>query len=304
MKVLRVASHLAPSVQPLYEVVASLLAERLGREPRFEVADSYERCAADLDDVCFVCSVPYLLFSSLGRIRMEVLAAPQLTGARYGGRPVYFSDVVVPTASSTRSLRDLRGGRWAFNEPFSHSGYLVVCHELVSMGAGAGFFGEMVEAGFHVEALRLVADGAVDGAAIDSQVLAIELRDHPELAARVRVVGTIGPSTIQPVVASATRLSAEERSALRDRLLTLHHDPRAQPALERALVDRFVPVDEASYDDIRMMFGRVEAAGLLDAAWHTRWAAIAAGAGSPLSDSHRATTIRRAAADSGHLHTA
>jgi hypothetical protein len=30
----------------------------------------------------------------------------------------------------------------------------------------------MVEAGFHSEALRMVADGSADGAAIDSQVLA------------------------------------------------------------------------------------------------------------------------------------
>jgi hypothetical protein len=49
----------------------------------------------------------------------------------------------------------------------------------------------------------LVADGRVDAAAIDSQVLAVELRDHPQLAGSLRVVGAFGPSTIQPVVAAS-----------------------------------------------------------------------------------------------------
>jgi hypothetical protein len=44
----------------------------------------------------------------------------------------------------------------------------------------------------------------VDAAAIDSQVLAIELRDHPQLADRLRVIGSFRPSTtIQPLMAAS-----------------------------------------------------------------------------------------------------
>jgi phosphonate transport system substrate-binding protein len=71
------------------------------------------------------------------------------------------------------------------------------------MGARPGFFARVVEEGFHQRAIRLVADGRVDAAAIDSQVLAVELRDHPQLAGSLRVVGAFGPSTIQPVVAAS-----------------------------------------------------------------------------------------------------
>ena len=53
-------------------------------------------------------------------------------------------------------------------------------------GRRPGFFGDVVEAGFHQRAVRLVAGGRVDAAAIDSQVLAVELRDHPRLAAGLR----------------------------------------------------------------------------------------------------------------------
>jgi phosphonate transport system substrate-binding protein len=274
MAPLRVTSHLAPGVEPLYAFLATYLADRVGREPEFAVAESYERCVQDIDDVCFVCSVPYLLFADAGRIDMEVVAAPVLRGDRYGGRPVYFSDVIVSSTSPHRSFADLRGATWAYNEPFSHSGYVTVLHHLTTLGEDLSYFGRMIEAGFHQEAIRMIADGRVDGTAIDSQVLDIELRDHPELAGEVRRVGTIGPSTIQPVVVSRSRLTDAERRTITEALLDIADDPVARAPLDRALVDRFVAVDARSYGDIRRMFRRVRRAGLFDPSWDARWTAI------------------------------
>ena len=104
-----------------------------------------------------------------------------------------------------------------------------------------------------------MATGEVDASAIDSQVLAVELRDHPELAARLRVIATFGPSTIQPVVA-ARRLPARLREAIRAALLAMADDPAARGPLAHGFVARFAPVDDASYDDIRAMLAAVEAA--------------------------------------------
>jgi phosphonate transport system substrate-binding protein len=272
---LRVASHLAPGVEPLYAFLAGYMADRLGRRPEFVVANTYERCAQDIDDVCFVCSIPYLLFADAGRIDMEVVAAPVLRGERYGGQPIYFSDVIVATASRYRSFADLRGARWAYNEPFSHSGYITVLHHLATLGEDESYFATMVEAGFHEDAIRMVADGRVDAAAIDSQVLDIEQRDHPALAHAVRRIGTIGPSTIQPVVVSRSHLGNAERAAITDALLSVAGEPAARGVLDAAQVERFVPMTAGSYDDIRSMFVRVQSAGLLDQAWDARWQLVA-----------------------------
>lgn len=273
---LRVASHLAPGVTPLYAHLAEYLADSLGRKAEFTVATSYERCAQDVDDVCFVCSVPYLLFQESGQVQMEVIAAPVLSGERYAQRAVYFSDVVVRADSSYRRFADLRGSTWAYNEPFSHSGYLVVWHHLVSIGEGAGYFGRMIEAGFHTEALRMVAEGKADAAAIDSQVLGIELSLRPELAAQVRVIGTIGPSTIQPVVASATRLSPADRHSITTALVTVGDDPSASRVMAAASVERFIAASADDYEDIRLMLRRVREAGLLSSEWQARWSALSA----------------------------
>jgi phosphonate transport system substrate-binding protein len=182
-----------------------------------------------------------------------------LAGDRYAGRPVYYSDVVVRRDSPITRIGELRGCSWAYNEPASHSGHTVTLYSLVRMGARPAFFARVVEAGFHQRAVRLVAAGAVDAAAIDSQVLAIELRDHPDLDG-LRVIGSFGPSTIQPVVA-ASRLPEQLKDEVRELLVELADDPTARPVLDHGFIDHFAPVDDAAYDDIRAMLAVIEAAG-------------------------------------------
>jgi ABC-type phosphate/phosphonate transport system substrate-binding protein len=88
----------------------------------------------------------------------------------------------------------------------------------------------------------------------------VELRDHPRLAAGLRVVGAFGPSTIQPVVA-ASRLPAQLKAAVREVLLGLGSDAAARSALARGFVERFVDVGDGDYDDIRAMLAAIHAAG-------------------------------------------
>jgi phosphonate transport system substrate-binding protein len=120
----------------------------------------------------------------------------------------------------------------------------------------------LVAAGYHQRALRMVAAGQVDAAAIDSQTLAIELRQHPDLAARVRVIATFGPATIQPVVA-ARHISATMCEDLCAALCALGDDPDARDSLDFGYVARFVPIADAAYDDIRAMVAAAEAANFL-----------------------------------------
>ncbi len=271
---LRVATHLAPGVLPAYARIARRIGEELGRRAELVVAADYARCAADIDHVCFVCSVPYLLLREAGIQRMEVIAAPVLAGRRYAGRPVYFSDVIVGADSRFRRFADLRGARWAYNEPYSHSGFVVVLHHLALLRESPEFVGTGIEAGFHDEALRMVLDGRADWAAVDSQVLAIWMRQVPALRRRLRVIEVIGPSTIQPVVASSRRLGAPSRQIVTDLLLALDSDASARPDLAAAGIERFVTVRDADYDDIRDKLALSTRAGLLPAWWLPRWQAM------------------------------
>jgi phosphonate transport system substrate-binding protein len=259
---LRFVTFLAPNLFPFYEFIAHHAGRRLGLPTELAVGSAYAELSGAGVDVAFVCGLPYVEMARGGEAAVEPLAAPVLCGKRFGGRAKYFSDVIVHRASRLHSFSDLRGCSWAYNERHSQSGYGITRYHLVCHGETNGYFGKIVEAGWHEEAVRLVAGGVVDAAAIDCHVLAVALRAQPRLAARVRVIDTLGPSTIQPVVA-ARRLPQRLRSDLRAFFLNLADDPVARPHLERALVQGFEAVNDASYEDIRTMLAAVEAADFL-----------------------------------------
>ena len=262
-EVLRFASCLAPNVLPMYEAVARFVGKRLNLQVTIEECADYDRwAAADRDDVHFVCSLPYVELSRKGTPAVEVIAAPVLEGERYAGHPVYFSDVIVARNAAYSSFADLRGARWAYNEPQSHSGYGITRYKLVEMGETNGFFGDVIEAGFHQDSIRWVAEGRVDASAIDSQVLDVELRDHPEIAERIKVIESLGPSTIQPVTV-ARRLPERMKREIQKALLEMGDHPEGRKALNLGLVRRFVRADDSSYGDIRRMVEACEAAGFL-----------------------------------------
>jgi phosphonate transport system substrate-binding protein len=265
-------------VLPAYALVARRIGERFARPAELIVAADYRRCGADLDEVCFVCSIPYVLLADAGAIAMAPIAAPVLVGRRYGGRPVYFSEVVVRTDSPYRSFTDLAGTGWAYNEPFSHSGFLVALHRLATAGLDASFIGEWVETGFHDDALRAVIDGRAEWAAIDSQVLGLWRRADPAIRHGLRSLEQLGPSVIQPVVASTRRLSSRERSEILSVLVDLDGDALGRAVLATSGIRRFVPVADDDYDDIRDKIGLVRSASLLPAWWDERWrGAVATG---------------------------
>jgi phosphonate transport system substrate-binding protein len=257
---LRIGTYLAPNILPVYEVVTDEIGRRLGIPAELVVETDYESCRGDENDVCFVCSLPYVMFEREGISPAEPIAAPVLIGERYRGAPIYFSDVIVRRDAPFRSFEDLRGRSWSYNEPLSHSGYGITRYHLLRMGETDGYFGEVVEAGFHERSIRMVRDGDVDASAIDSQVLEVAFRDDPALRDSLEVIEVLGPSTIQPVAVSK-RLPDDLRDEIRGVLLGLGDDPACRERLDVGLVDRFVAVDASSYDDIRMMVDACEAAG-------------------------------------------
>jgi phosphonate transport system substrate-binding protein len=82
------------------------------------------------------------------------------------------------------------------------------------------------------------------------------------LRAQLRVIETLGPATIQPVVV-ARRLPAALKDALRAALVALGNDPSRRAALDAGFIARFTPISDADYDDIRAMVAAAEAADFL-----------------------------------------
>jgi phosphonate transport system substrate-binding protein len=202
-----------------------------------------------------VCGLQYVYSRERGDAPgIELLAAPVMCGPRYRRQTVYFSDVVVHAQHAARSFEGLQGARFAVNERTSHSGYGVVRHALHERGLGGGFFGSVVESGAHQRSLSLIAAGMVDASAIDSTVLETEFARAPALRQQLRVVETLVPSPIPPLVVSRG-VSSAVREGLRAAVLGMHLDPRGSQVLSRGRVHHYVEVRDADYDPIRTMAG-------------------------------------------------
>jgi phosphonate transport system substrate-binding protein len=258
------ATYLAPCIQPLYEFVATSVGEKLHRPTRLIVGESFNQVRQAEVDFAFLCGLPYVRLVNENPAAVEALAAPVVQGERYDERPIYFSDVIVPANSPALAFGDLRGRSWAYNEPDSHSGYLITLSTLAEMTETPEFFGRWEMTGFHEESIRRVASAQVEGSAVDSHVLGVELRGHPELADRIRVIGALGPSTIQPLVATSA-VPARLRKEVTDIVAGLGSTESERRSLSAGMVERFVAVDDSAYEDIRSKLEAVVEAGFLEA---------------------------------------
>jgi phosphonate transport system substrate-binding protein len=258
---LRFATFLAPNMLPVYSFMTSRLGKRLGVRIQLTVGSDYAEIAEGVD-AAFICGLAYIELLRQGKADFEPLAAPLLEGERFAGRPVYFSDVIVRRDSPFKRFSDLRGRSWAYNEPYSHSGYGITLYRLLQFGETSGFFGRVVEAGWHERSIQLVASGEVDASAIDCQVLSVTLREQPALASQLRIIDSFGPSTIQPLVV-ARRLPQRLKAALLDAVLEMNEDAEARQQFAHGCIERFVAVTDSSYDDLRVMRAACEQARFL-----------------------------------------
>ena len=229
----------------------------MGCSTSLSVGQSFEESSEGQVDVAFICGLPYVRMTNWPDCPVELLAAPVLMGERYQHRPVYYSDVIVRRDSPYTCFDDLRGCVWAYNERASQSGFSIVCYSLLERGKAPDYFGTTVKSGAHLRSLEMVLAGEVDATAIDSYMLDVLRARDKELDTRLRIIDVLGPSTIQPVVASK-RVDKEIKRGIQEALVTMHLDASAASWLREGLIEKFVAVVDEDYGDIRWMLKRVE----------------------------------------------
>lgn len=258
---LRFTSIQSPNADESCRQIAEQVGHRLGIPVEFvEDATWQERDQMINDgsaDIGWVCGLPYVKKMEQFPGQFELIAAPVMQHKRYQQRPVYYSDVVVRQDSEFKNFTDLRGTRWAYNEPNSQSGYNITRYHLAELNERVGFFGQVIEAGSHLNALDLVLDGEIEAAAIDSTVLELANQNDPSLREKLRIVEVLGPSPIPPWVIN-TQVSTELREAIKRVFWTMHMTAEGQEILAAGQIDRMVGVTDQDYDRIREMARKAE----------------------------------------------
>ena len=224
---MRAITYLSPGI-PLdfYERLVRHMSTALGR-PIELVADP--RCSGPPvgepnplstggADIAFVCGPAYLRL--VDEVQL-VCAAPVFDDPRTPGRPLYFAEVVVTADHHGESLAELVDARYAYNDPASLSGFLAVLAHLGS--ATPEQFSGAIQSGSSEASLDLLDTGKADICSVDSVVWRRLTAERPELLKRFRVMESLGPFPVQPIVASP-QLDAETLDRLTGALLRLGPD--------------------------------------------------------------------------------
>ncbi|TVR00274.1 MAG: phosphate/phosphite/phosphonate ABC transporter substrate-binding protein [Desulfovibrionales bacterium] len=194
-------------------------------------------------DLAFICSGPYALGSK--DHGFELLVAPEVQGS-----PVYYSYLIVNRDGPHQTLEDLRGAVFAFTDPHSNTGRLVPEYWLAVMGERPEtFFRDVIYTYSHDNSIQAVAQGLVDGAAVDNLIWDYFARENPVHTARTRVIKRSAPYGIPPIVVGAD-MPRERVDLIRGLLLDMHTDPEGAVILGELMIDRFVPADPAWYASI------------------------------------------------------
>lgn len=247
----------------VYRQITGYVGEKTGRKVELIDGLSYESISKMLAsgdvEVGFVCGLPYVLAHDKPSPEVDLLVAPVMKAARYAGKPKYFSDLVVRTDSPYKKLEDLKGKAYVYNDELSNSGYNLPRFRLVSAGLTDGFFGSVKRSGSHEESLRMVANGEAEASYVDSLVLEYDQARGGTDANKLRVIDSIGPAGIPPIVVSA-KVAEATRQLLKRALVEMHTTPEGRKILDAALVDKFVEVADSNFDDIRQMKQKAEQA--------------------------------------------
>lgn len=222
--------------------------ELVQRRTYAEVNDLVERGYVD---VAFVCTSAYV--EGHDKFGMELLVAPQVNG-----ETIYYSLLLVPSNSTARSMADLRGKVFAFTDPISNSGRVYPTYLVKELSNTPDqFFARTFFTYSHDDAIRAVADGLADGAAVDSLVYEFALARDPGLVEKVKVIHRSTPFGIPPVVVGPA-VRPQLKVELQDALLAMADDPQGQTALQAIGVDKFVLIEDSAYNSARQLLASVE----------------------------------------------
>lgn len=209
--------------------------------------------------LAFMCGYPF----ARAEPPLQAVAAPVPLDPRCGGRPLYWTDLVVRAHRPFRTLADTFGGRIGWTVEHSQSGFNALRHHLLRYGAGGDTrlyresVGPLVTPRKVVDA---VLSGAIDVGPLDSYFHDLLRRFEPETASRLRAVESTRP-TPMPLLVASPAVGAGAVGRLRQALLASPQDRAAAEILAHLRLAGFVVPRPESYRLLLDQAAEAEARG-------------------------------------------
>ncbi len=121
----------------------------------------------------------------------------------FHGEPLYHSLVMTRSDRREKTLRDFKGGIFAYSDPRSNSGYLVPAFELHKQGIDIRkHFSYLLHTGLHENTIEALLGGLADVGNVDEYIWVEYLKYHPEVESKLKVIERFGPYPFTPIVAA------------------------------------------------------------------------------------------------------
>lgn len=244
-----VSSILSPrETLTVYQSLLDYLEAKLGRPvvllQRRTYKEVNELVQNNGADIAFVCSGGYVAGNySYG---LELLAMPEVNG-----QLTYQSYIIAGMRVTAESIDDLRGRSFAFTDPMSFSGRIAPVYMITSRGYDSGdFFGRTFFTYSHDNAIKSVAEGIVDAAAVDSMIYDQACSKNPDLQKHLKVIDRSLMVGNPPVVVNKS-LDFAEKERLRSLVLDMHRDKQGLVALTALKYDRFILPNDNLYWELK-----------------------------------------------------
>ena len=201
-------------------------------------------------DVAFICTGPFVTGSE--RSGFKAVATPVIRG-----KPFYESYLIVHRDSAFQSLSDLEGKNFAFTDPDSNTGSLVPRYWLKEMDTTPeSFFRSFTYTYSHDNAILAVAKKMVDAAAVDGHLWEYYQNHNAFYSSQTRVIRKSEPFGSPPVVVSDA-VPPDLKSAIIERIMSMHDDPEGRRILSELMIDRFTVPEKEWYLPVTQMLDRL-----------------------------------------------
>jgi len=210
----------------------------------------------------FMCGLPYARDAR----PLTPIVAPVVRGARYGGQPVYFTDVIVRADSPYQTLEDTFGSRLGYTVHHSQSGYVALREHLLPyrLQLGRSPYREIVGPLYGArDIVDAVIAGRIDVGPLDSYVHDLIDNLEPETGRQLRVVATTRASPIPLFVATAP-IDPKQVRNLQGAFRAAIETDELKPERDMLLLADFVIPQREPYDALRR---RADAAASYPDAW-------------------------------------
>jgi len=232
-----------------YQLLSDYLSARIGRPIRWQVEPHYgtiiDNFRSSAVDGAFGGSFSYVLVHA--RTGAEVLVrAEDLNGVS-----TYRGLIFVRKDSGIKSVKDMKGKRFAFVDKATTAGYLLPLAYFKKMGIEnyAAYLKEVYFTGTHTDAIYDVLNGKADiGAAKNTVLEKIEATDS-----RIKnelIVLERSPELPESSLTVRKDLDPALKKKMKQVLLDMYKDPEGQNVLEQFGARRFIETTDKDYEAV------------------------------------------------------